>query len=408
MQYIRSLKELGRGLQGKGRGKALVVISSGSFLLIGVQMIFPALLPQIRDVYGLSLTTAGGLLTFLWIANAVGQLPGGMLADELGEGTTLLVSVVVSATTVLLVVVVGSVFALFAATVLFGLGLALYGVARYTAVYELYPDRSGTTIGIVLASADAGQALLPPIASLIAVEVAWQLGFGFTIPVFVLVALGIRAYVPSRIATTTDVDRASLESVRTILSEMRTRSFGYGTAVLFVYVNIWVAFTSFYPTYLVETKGLSAPVAAILFGSFFATGVVMKPLSGAAYDRIGVRVSLLVIGLVSGIALAVLPLVQGVVQIAVVTVSVAPILGTGTISQSYLIDSLSGEVQGTGLGIVRSGAIAIAALTPTVFGATAERGFFDEMFLGLAGLAALMIFFVLLIPSNGGEDAGEG
>jgi MFS family permease len=399
MEYLASLREEVRNLQGDGRGKALLVVSSGSFLLIGVQMIFPVMLPKLRTVYDLSLTTAGALLTALWVANAVGQLPGGMLADELGEGTTLLISVVASAVTLLLLVTVGSVLALFATTVLFGLGLALYGVARYTAIYDLYPDRAGTTIGLVLASADAGQALLPPVAGFVAVTVAWEFGFGFTIPVFVLVATGLYVYVPRRTSPATrDTTRSPFADVRTVLTGLRRRSTGYGTAILFVYVTIWVAFTSLYPTYLIEVKGLSSTVAAAVFGSFFAMGVVTKPLAGAVYDRVGARLSLLAIGLVSGLALAAVPLVAGVLPLVVVTVSVAPILGTGTVSQSYLIDSFVADVKGTGLGAVRSGAIAIAAVMPTVFGATAERGFFDEMFLVLAGLAVLMVLFVLLIP----------
>lgn len=392
VQYLTILKDAGENLQGDGRGKALLAISAGSFLLIGVQMIYPVLVPELRAAYGLSLTTAGMLLSSLWIANATGQLPGGMLADRLGEGRTLVVGVLVSAATLLLIITVSSPFMLFVATVLFGLGIALYSVARYTATHGLYPDQAGTTIGIVLASADAGQALLPPVASFLGVAIAWQLGFGFTIPIFALVAVGLWLYAPPRTSTgTSDTGTLSVDSVRTILRGMRTRSIGFVTIIFIVYVNVWVAFTSFYPTYLTEIKELSPTLAAVLFGVFFAVGVVTKPLSGIAYDRIGIRFSLLAISLVSGIALAVLPLVEGAVPLAVVTVFIAPILGSGTISQSHLIDELASDVRGTGLGVVRTGGMAIAALNPTLFGAAADRGFFDEMFLALAGLAALMI-----------------
>lgn len=45
---------------------------------MGVRMIYPVLLPRIRTAYDLDLTTAGFLLTVLFLAYALGQLPGGV------------------------------------------------------------------------------------------------------------------------------------------------------------------------------------------------------------------------------------------------------------------------------------------------------------------------------------------
>ncbi|MFC7009811.1 MFS transporter [Halalkalicoccus salilacus] len=63
-------------------------------------MVYPALLPRIRMTYGMTLTTAGALLTALWLAYAFGQLPAGMLADRVGEGRVMMVSTLVSAGTI--------------------------------------------------------------------------------------------------------------------------------------------------------------------------------------------------------------------------------------------------------------------------------------------------------------------
>ncbi len=401
MAYTKTVLDELRSLQGGGRGKALLAIASSSFLLIGVQMIYPVLLPELRSAYDLGLTTAGLLLTALWVANAVGQLPGGMLADRIGEGRTIVASVVLSAITLALIVTAVSVLALFAATVLLGFAIALFGVARYTALHDLFPEQVGTTIGIVLAAADAGQALLPPFAGFVAVAFLWQFGFGFTIPLFVLVALVLWLYVPGRTSREiTGDDTVSLATVRSIVSSMRTRAIGYGTAAFIVYVVIWVAFTGFYPTYLIEVKGQSSTVTGILFGLFFATGVVVKPLSGAAYDRVGTKLSLLAIAAISIVGLVSLPFVEGIPLLIAATVLVAPILGSGTIAQSHLVAALPSEIRGTGLGVIRSAVMGMAALSPAAFGAAAERGFFDEAFLALAGLAGLMILFVVRIPSE--------
>ena len=88
-------------------------------------MVYPALLPHLRGAYGLSLTTAGLLLTVLWIAYACGQLPGGILADWSGERLLLITSSLLAATMLTLVIIAESAIILFLATALFSLGTAL-------------------------------------------------------------------------------------------------------------------------------------------------------------------------------------------------------------------------------------------------------------------------------------------
>jgi len=65
-----------------GRGKVLTAVAGGWFLSVGVRMIYPVMLPSLRSAYGLNLTTAGLLLTVLFLAYAFGQFPGGVLADR--------------------------------------------------------------------------------------------------------------------------------------------------------------------------------------------------------------------------------------------------------------------------------------------------------------------------------------
>ncbi|MGM0718555.1 MAG: MFS transporter, partial [Halobacteriota archaeon] len=174
----------------------------------------------------------------------------------------------------------------------------------------------GTTIGIVLAAADAGQSLLPPLASVLTVVVAWQLGFGFTIPVFILIAVTIWVYIPQKVSSEQrGSEHMTLSRFAETLSMMYSRRVVFATTIFVIYVCVWVSFTSFYPTYLIEIKGIRQTTTAILFGSFFAAGVVIKPLSGAIYDRVGIRQTLLVLAPISALALIAFPLAEGVLPI---------------------------------------------------------------------------------------------
>lgn len=395
MRFLSVPKRIGVDLWDGGRGKMLIAIAIGWFLSISVRMVYPALLPHLRETYDLNLTTAGLLLTVLWFAYGLGQLPGGILADRIGEGTVLVASTLLSAGTLTLVITAGSSPILFAATALFGLGTALYGVTRFTILSNLYPDNVGAATGVTMAAGDIGNAMMPPLASLIAITVAWQYGLGFAIPFFVLVAIGLWKTVPSQTSgTTSAVDSLSIESLQNIAQRLWQPLIIHGMIILILGNCVMQAFISFYPTYLIEVKGLTAPLATGIFGFFFALGAIIKPLSGGVYDRIGIRQSLLFIMVVSSISYTLLPIVDGFWILTIVTIPVSTLLGYETIVIASLTKSLASDMQGTGLGILRTVYIMIGALSPVAFGGIAERGFFDEGFFILAILLLSLSVFI--------------
>jgi len=121
-----------------------------------------------------------------------------------------------------LVAVAGSAPVVYLATGAFGFGTALYGVARFTTLSDVYPDNDGTAIGVTMAAGQVGNTLLPLAAGGIASAFAWQYGFGLAVPAFALVAVGLWFVVPARTSgATSAVDSVSLETVRYVLSELR-------------------------------------------------------------------------------------------------------------------------------------------------------------------------------------------
>lgn len=368
-------------------------------LTIGIRTSYPVLLPHLRVAFGLDIAAAGLLLTVVFVAYALGQLPGGVIADRIGEGTIMVVSLVFSAATIGLIVLAESAFLLFAATGLFGLATGLFGVARWTAIADLYPEHVGTANGVVNAAMDAGQALFPPIIGILTVALAWQYGLGIAIPLFALVAIGVWLAVPARTSPPISTGAStSLETVASVLSQLRRPKIVHGTATTVLSYSVWMTFTGFYPTYLIEVKGLSATVASVIFGGFFALGVLIKPVVGAAYDRIGIRTSFLVVVSVFGLALLLLPLVDSVWLIAAVTIPVSAVLGWNTVMETYLSVSFPDDVQNTGFGILRSVYFSLGAVSPTLFGVVAGWGLFEEAFVGMAGLAGAMMLLALWLP----------
>ncbi|GAA0513541.1 Sugar phosphate permease [Halorubrum aquaticum] len=392
------------GLRGDPRTPVLIAVAGGWFLSLGVRLVYPAVIPHLRTAYGISLSTAGLLLTVLWLAYAVGQLPGGVLSDRFGERAVLVTSTLVSGAVLGLVVVAAGVELLFAATALFGLSTALYGVSRFTILSAVYPDNDGTAIGVTMAAGDLGNTVLPPVAGFLAVTFAWQFGFAFAIPGFLLAAVGLFVTLPRSndgsdpadpSASTDDAPSAAgtgtlqraVETGRTVADALRTRPVILVTAIQTLAYCAWQAFTGFYPTYLIDVKGLAPTTATLLFGGFFAMGVAVKPVTGRAYDLYGARRTLPVVLTVATASLATLPFVASLPGLAVLTLGLSALLGYSTATLSYLTSALPSAVRGSGLGVLRTGYMAVGAGSPVVAGALADAGFFDEVFLLSSALA---------------------
>lgn len=391
VRYISASKRVVADLRSDGRGKMLVAVAFGWFLSLSVRMVYPALLPHLRSAYGLTLTTAGLLLTVLWGAYAFGQLPGGVLADWVGERPLLVLSSLLAAGMLALVVVADSAAVLFVATGLFGLGTALYGVSRFTILNEIYPDQLGTATGVTMAAGDVGNAVMPPAAGFLAVAAAWQYGFGFAVPLFLVAAVALWVTLPSRPSSGTLGDGLSVGGLAVTLSRPAVLR---GTVLLVMWAVVIQAFIGFYPTYLVDEKELSSFAASVLFGLFFALGILVKPVVGRAYDRVGVRTPLLLVMSATAVALAALPLVGSVWALLAVTVLASSVLGYETVVISDLTRRLPDTTRGTSLGALRTVYITLGALSPLAFGAVADRGYFDEGFFGVAVLAVAVVCLV--------------
>ncbi len=398
MSRLVSIRRELNGLWAGGTGKTLIAIALGWGLLNGTRMIYPVLLPYFSEDFGLTLTTAGLLVTIIWLCYAIGQVPGGVLADRLGERKILTASVSFVIVGVGLVLVAPTAFTLFVATGLVGLGLSQYPIARITALSELYPDRIGRALGVTMASGDIGQTILPPVASVLAVGIAWQLGLGFVLPLLCLTAAIIWVTLPTHDSEERETDDLSSEHVGYVFGELREPKFVIIGVILFLFIFVWQTFSAFYPTYLVSEKGLSNTAAGSLFGLFFAVGVVAKPAAGMAYDRIGLRGSLPIVLGGSIVGLGLLPVVDGIWSLVGVTVLISTMLGSGAITQSYLAETIPPDIQGTGLGLIRSSAAMLGATGPVLFGLVAERGYFDEGYVLLAGIVGLVTLLTLMMP----------
>ncbi|MCU4753112.1 MFS transporter [Halobacteria archaeon AArc-curdl1] len=401
MKLLRTIRDRSTAVLSDGRGSVLFAISIGWFLSIGLMTIYPILLPEIRVAYDIDLTTAGFLVAGLWVVYGLGQLPAGLLSDRIGEGRVMVLSTLAAGGAVLFVVYAQTTIGLFLGTMLVGLGTSLFGTARFTAMNDIFPDNVGVANGVADAAADGGQALLPVIAGFVTAWLGWQYGLGFTVPLLVVAAVVLWMVLPPRTGpeASTD-DLVTLEGFRSVLRTLHHPALLYGGIVFTALTAVWMVFMAFYPTYLIEENGLTAARAGLLYGLYFGLGVAIKPLTGVLYDSYGVRRPLFGIMALSAVALVLVPLVQGFAPLVLVTIAASSILAYNPVIISHLTNALPDDIQGSGLGVIRTIAITIGGASPTLFGAIADRGFFDHVFFLLGGLLLVMLVPLFRIPDR--------
>jgi len=399
----REAADLGRD----GRGWILFSISAGWFLSIGVRVVFPALLPYFESEFDMSLTAAGLLITVLWGAYAFGQFPGGVLGDRYGERNMLVFSTAISTVAVIAVASAHNTELLFAGTIAFGFATALFGPLRFTIFTHVFPERTGTAVGITMAAGNVGNAVLPIIAGGVAAYAAWQYSFWLVAPLFAVTTAVMWFRIPARDKDQepkSDITIASVRAAgREVIAGIRQRGIPSVTAVQVIMAIAYQGFVGFYPTYLISVKGVSPALATTLFGMFFASAIVVQPLVGTLQDRIGSKPTLLTIVAMFFVALLGLWYATALPALVGLTLLASSRTGTGVINNTFIASALPEDVQASALGFLRTGWIAIGALAPVAIGALGDQGALKEGFLLLAIAAGIGLLFVLFIPKTSAQ-----
>lgn len=382
---LSAVRRTGRLLVSDGRGAPLSAVAAGWFLALGARYVIPSILPTVRADFGFGNATAGLLLTCLWGAYAVTQFPSGLLTDRTGERRILVVATVLGGVAVAALGATTDLATFAAGIVLFGLGTGLYATPRVMVISRLYPDRSDTALGVVFASGNVGNTLLPAAAGVVATTVGWRLGFVALVPAFGVVAVALALVVP-RDGATEHTPGSAWDGI----GELRRRPVQVVTAALVLFAFGFQGLVGFLTTYLVDAKAASPETASLAFGGFFAVGLLAQVASGgiaAAYGRRTLLVGTVAFAVVGTTALTVVPPTAALVLVPVLGLQ----LGVWPVLNAYAYDALSSGARGGGFGFLRTVYLFLGATGPLVVGTLFEAGRAE------AGLALCAATFVVVI-----------
>ncbi len=384
------------------KGYILSTLGGAWFMVLGTRLVFPALLPYVKEDFGVSNAMVGAVLSLIWICYSLMQFPSGMLTDHLGERRLLIMSMAIASVSMLLVAVPSWVLFV-AGAVLFGSGTGLFGPPRVTILEQTYSEGTGSALGFVFALGNLGTAILPPVAGLVALSLGWRWGFLILGAPMLLFVLLLWQFIPS--GGNRSPGSFASASLRDLAGDLRDglldRSVLLAGLGLSLGIFSYQGLTSFLPYYLIHLKQLPEATASVLFGVFFAAGAFLQLVSGVIADRIGVRLTLMVISLLAAFALVWFVEAQGSLHLVGVLSLMGVRTGIGPVANGYLVTIIPDRIRGTVYGMVRTLCLFVGSMGSLMVGSMADAGFLRGSFLVLAGLTGVMgLAFACLKPSG--------
>jgi YNFM family putative membrane transporter len=372
------------------RHTALALCVLAFFATMSTRLVISPLIPSLTDTFGVGDGAIGFALTGMWGAYALLQFPSGVLADRFGEKRVILAAMAIAGTTSLLLATASTYAVFFVLAVLLGVGTGLHYTVGTTLLTKLF-DGTGRAIGIHVTGGSIAGLLAPVVAAAIAVRVGWRWALvppaAVALVIFLLLLVALRPTEPEQPGLRMR-SRFRLGALRSLLGRP---SIAYTTVLATVAAFAWQATASFYPTYLVATRGLSVEAASALFSLYFVVLGLFQPLSGWLSDRLG-RDTVIALTMLAGVVgYGALTLVQWLPATVVAIVVTGFAMSWGGPIQSRFMDGLTDAERGTGFGLVRTVYMLVGALGSGVVGTLADLAGWTVAFGFLAALMALSL-----------------
>jgi DHA1 family multidrug resistance protein-like MFS transporter len=247
------------------------------------------MLPLLARELGASAPMVGLVVAASTLSGVFLKLPAGTWSDVIGRAPLLLAAAVIFAVMPFSYLLVGSLAALIAVRFVHGSATAIMGPVMSATISDLAPaSRRATWLSLYSTVQGAGQAVGPILAGIliargrydVAFVVAGMIGFA---------GLAFMAPLRARVTTTAPVARHPghfIQSVREVVAERRIMVASVAHAFYFI---INGTLNAFLPLFAQDRIGLGAAEIGWLFGLQTITTLAIRPVIGAASDRLGRR-----------------------------------------------------------------------------------------------------------------------
>ena len=402
--------------------RRIVAFTAGSHGLVHTyELSIPILLTVWISEFSTTAATLGLVSTIGYGLFGVGALPGGIVVDRFGSKPVILACLAGMAGSFLLVSVAPNLVALALAIGVWGVTASVYHPAGLSLLSKSV-DQRGTALGYHGIGGNLGIALGPLATALLLLAFDWRIvAAALTLPAIVVAAYGatvdVDAALPDAAAADGGDDSGAAGSggakgevsLSTIVDDTRVLIAG-GFLIVFAFVTFsglyYRTFLTFLPDLLGEVLGglidvqLIDPespyaeefdVARYLYVAILTVGVFGQYLGGRIADRMPPERGLIVLmTALAGLALLFGPASGGTATFLVVSLALGVALFTvQPLSQATVAAYSPSEARGISFGYTYLGIFGVGSLGAALAGWILTRAGPRELFVVLAGIAAL-------------------
>ena len=358
--------------------------ASVSFAAFGL----PAIGPELRHVYGLSLPELGAILTASLFGSGLALIVAGIAVDRFGSRRTMLAGTALGVAGLVAAALADSKQLLFAALLISGIGSAVVPVAGAGALFRVYPPaKRGWALGVRQMAVPLGGTmaalLLPPLDSLGGVRLALLAG---------AVAVGVSGAVFAALAGTDPVDvsrhgRAFRRIVR-----------APGMVQLLIVASLYIVVLQavlVYSVPAVRAAGLSSFSASATFFAINVTAMAARLVWGRVADRIeGTRRArtLAEVGLVAAVGAVLFTVALHGPPAAVIAAAI--VFGFGAFGWNAIVyvsagERASPELAGRSVALAATVVFLLSSISTPPLGALADHAGWNAFWLTCAALALI-------------------
>jgi predicted MFS family arabinose efflux permease len=358
-------------------------------------------LPQIGTDLQLDHSERGLAVSMFFVAYALVQIPGGLIADRVGAFRMCVFAMLAWSVCTGLTALVWSFGALLLVRAAFGVMQGMFPAAAVKALSErTRPEQRNTASGWVNASSSFAILGAGLLAAALLPVIGWRGMFLAISGLGVLVALAWKRWMPPPLSDSAEEDFGPVPSrwafVRSpAIIGYATLSFGFN--LLAWGVTTWV------PSYLVEERGVAVGTAALLttLPTLLGAGTII--LGGRLADRLGGRPRVIVVPamILVGVLELLLPMAESVALFMVVLTLLYTTLGLCLTSPfSVPLRALPTRWVGLVAGLVMFGSQLAGMVAPYLFGFVVDHASYGAGFAMLAVGPLIAIIASILVPQN--------
>jgi len=281
----------------------ILILTLTSFVVGTSQFVIVGILDQVARAVGVSVATAGQLVTIFALANAVGTPLVTLLTARWTAKAQLLASLALTMAGITLMLIAPNIGAMLAARALMGVGTGVFVVTAYSVAAKLAsPGKQGSAMANIALGFSVALVLGLPLGRMVTALWNWTVVFWGIGALVVLALVGIALWIRSEKSNSPASPWAQLGYLRSpgILAVLQVN--------LFMVIGYSVVNTYVVPLLSDLTHSDTQTISLILLGLGLASLAGSK-LAGHLCDRLGVSTTLVGGILVQLVALAVLALV---------------------------------------------------------------------------------------------------